>query len=263
MIIDVVNYSEYIPQSKVSGATVIVIDVLRCTSCIITALNNGADSVIVFAGVEEARSYAQKLGRKNCVLGGERHALPIDGYDVGNSPLQYNRARVAGKTVIMSTTNGARAISGIKGSAATLIAASINHLAAANEAALLGNNVLIVCSGTNGEVSADDIISAGAIVSDLTRIVPNLHTAPDSCTAPDSRIIPDIRITDAARISMLAYTLAERGELNIKETDHGKYLMGLGESFIADIDYCFRESIIDYVPRCIGMTDDNLGAIIR
>lgn len=257
MIIDVINYSDRIPQSKIDGATVIIIDVLRCTSCIITALNSGADNVTVFAGVEEARSYAQKLGRKNCVLGGERHALPIDGYDVGNSPLQYDRARVAGKTVIMSTTNGARAISGIKGSAATLIAASINHLAAANEAALLGNNVLIVCSGTNGEVSADDIISAGAIVSDLTRIVPNLHTA------PDSRIIPDIRITDAARISMLAYTLAERGELNIKETDHGKYLMGLGESFIADIDYCFRESIIDYVPRCIGMTDDNLGAIIR
>lgn len=245
MIIDVINYSDSIPQGKLDGATVIVIDVLRCTSCIITALNNGADSITVFVGVEEARSYAQTLGRENCILGGERHALPIEGYDVGNSPLQYDRTRVAGKTVIMSTTNGARAISGIKGSAATLIAASINHLAAANEAATLGNNVLIVCSGTNGEVSADDIISAGAIVSDLTRIV------------------PDTRITDAARISMLAYALAERGELNIKETDHGKYLMGLGDSFIADIDYCFRESIINYVPRCIGMTDDNLGAIIK
>lgn len=245
MIIDVINYSDSIPQSKTGGATIIVIDVLRCTSCIITALNNGADNVTVFAGVEEARSYAQKLGRENCVLGGERHALPIEGYDVGNSPLQYDRTRVAGKTVIMSTTNGAKAISGIRDAATTLIAASINHLAAAREAAALGNNVLIVCSGTNGEVSADDTISAGAIVSDLTRIV------------------PDIRITDAARISMLAYTLAERGELNIKETDHGKYLMGLGDSFISDIDYCFQESIIDYVPRCIGMTDDKLGSIIR
>lgn len=245
MKIDVINYSDSIPQSKIDGATVIIIDVLRCTSCIITALNNGADNVTVFAGVEEARSYAQKLGRENCVLGGERHALPIEGYDVGNSPLQYDRTRVAGKTIIMSTTNGARAISGIKGSATTLIAASINHLAAAGEAAALGKNVVIVCSGTNGEVSADDIISAGAIVSDLTRIV------------------PDTRITDAARISMLIYASSERGELNIKETDHGKYLMGLGDSFIADIDYCFRENIINYVPRCIGMTDDSLGAIIR
>lgn len=245
MKIDVVNYSDNIPHSKTIGATVIVIDVLRCTSCIITALNNGADNVTVFAGVEEARSYAQKLGRENCVLGGERHALPIEGYDVGNSPLQYDKARVLNKTVIMSTTNGAKAISGIKGAAATLIAASVNHLAAARRAATLGNNVLIVCSGTNGEVSADDTISAGAIVADLTRIM------------------PDIRITDAARISMLSYALAERGELNIKETDHGKYLMGLGDSFIKDIDYCFQESIIDYVPQCIGVTDDGLGSIIR
>lgn len=245
MIIDVVNYSSSIPQDKINNACVIVVDVLRCTSCIITALSNGADNVTVFAGVEEARSYAQKLGRENCILGGERHALPIEGYDVGNSPLQYNRARVEGKTVIMSTTNGSRAISGIKGSAVTLIAANINHLAAANEAAALGNNVLIVCSGTNGETSADDIVSAGAIVSDLTRIAPNAS------------------ITDAARISMLAYCLAEQGELNIKETDHGKHLMGLGESFIADIDYCFQANIISYVPRCIGTTDDNLGTIIR
>ncbi len=245
MKIDVVNYRDDIPSSKTKNATVIVIDVLRCTSCIITALNNHAKCVTVFAGVEEARSYAERLGRENCVLGGERRALPIEGYDVGNSPLQYDTAHVSGKTVIMSTTNGSRAISGIRDSAITLIAAHINHLAVAKLANELGNDVLIVCAGTGGEVSADDVISAGAIVSDLERISSdNVHT-------------------DAAILSMEAYRLMERGELNVRETFHGKYLMSLGESFVEDVNYCFNESIIDYVPHCIGVTDDGLGTIIE
>lgn len=245
MKIDVINYSDAITKDRTHGVTVIIIDVLRCTSCIITALNNGAKDVIIFAGVEEARAYAELQGRANCVLGGERHALQIDGYDVGNSPLQYSKDLVTGKTVIMSTTNGARAISGIKDSAATLIAASINHTAAAYEAVRLNEDVLVVCSGTNGEVSADDVIVAGAVAADIAGIAPNTF------------------LTDSAILSKSAYSQFVRGELDVKNTYHGRHLVNLGKSFLADIDYCFQENIINYVPRCVGTTHDGCGAIIK
>lgn len=245
MKVDVVNFSNNIPDEKMNGSVVLLIDVLRCTSCIVTALANGASSVVVFAGVDEARNYAERLGRANCVLGGERHALPIEGYDVGNSPLQYDVNTVSGKTAIMSTTNGAKAISGIMGAYRTLIAAHINHFAAAREAVSLGRDILIICSGTNGEVSADDVVTAGAIVSDIASLA------------------IDVAPTDSAIISMEMYKQFSKGEFDLKSTLHCKRLMSLGENYRADVEYCFRENITDLVPCCVGKTDDGLGSTIR
>ena len=225
MKVDVVNFSNNIPDEKMNGSVVLRIDVLRCTSCIVTALANGASSVVVFAGVDEARNYAERLG--------------------SNSPLQYDVNTVSGKTAIMSTTNGARAISGIMGAYRTLIAAHINHFAAARDAVSFGRDILIICSGTNGEVSADDVVTAGAIVSDIASLA------------------IDVAPTDSAIISMEMYKQFSKGEFDLKSTLHCKRLMSLGENYRADVEYCFRENITDLVPCCVGKTDDGLGSIIR
>lgn len=97
------------------------------------------------------------IGARDCVLAGERGGIRLPGFDVGNSPLDFSHELVSGKNVIFCTTNGTQAICGMSGAANLLIGAMINRTAVARRAVELGQDIVIMCAGTDGRFSADDI----------------------------------------------------------------------------------------------------------
>ena len=159
------------------GKTAIVIDVLRATSVITTALENGAREVIPVKTVEEAQSLFAASDAATTLRGGERNALKIDGFELGNSPLEYKKKSVEGKTVILTTTNGTNAINNIKGADEVVLACFRNAAAVVDYLLRLPNppapfqrgshgsrDVVIVCSGTGGRFSLDDGLCAGMLI---------------------------------------------------------------------------------------------------
>src|SRR5690606_19366866 len=126
---------------------VVVLDVLRATSTIVEALANGARAVSPVSTVDEAVRLAEALGREGVLLAGERRSLRIDGFDMGNSPLEFTRERVSGKQIVLTTTNGTVAILASATARRVLIASYLNLGAVAEELVHDGGPASIVCSG--------------------------------------------------------------------------------------------------------------------
>ena len=153
---------------ELAKGTVVVIDVLRASTTIVHALEAGADSVIPCLEVDDARRVAAELPVWEVVLGGERGGLPIDGFDLGNSPTEYTPERVEGRTVIFTTTNGTRAMSQCRLAERVLIGAFVNAQAIFEE--LIGTQrIHLLCAGTEGDYSRDDVLLAGLLVERLQR----------------------------------------------------------------------------------------------
>lgn len=228
MRINVITYGERINYGKISANTVIVIDVLRCTSAIVTALDNGAEKVVPVLEPSEAISLAQAIGQRECILGGERGCNRLPGFDAGNSPFEYDSVTVAGKTVIISTTNGTSAICGMRDSAQVFLGAMINRSAVARAAAAFTEDVLIVCSGTDGVVSADDYCAAGSVIDALLRYVPGADVA------------------DIGLICLNLYESFKRGQFDLMATRHCRRLAELG--YKRDVEYCLTEDSSSLVP---------------
>jgi 2-phosphosulfolactate phosphatase len=143
-------------------------DVLRASTTMITALEAGAREVIPCLEVEEARAAAAEFLPGEVLLGGERHGLRIDGFDLGNSPAEYTPDVVAGKTLIFTTTNGTRALGRCRLAKRVLVGAFVNATAVVQE--LLGaDRIFLMCAGTEGKLSRDDLLLAGFLVDRLQR----------------------------------------------------------------------------------------------
>ncbi|MFM7076940.1 MAG: 2-phosphosulfolactate phosphatase [Planctomycetaceae bacterium] len=154
------------PPGAVAGGVAVVIDVLRASTTIVTALESGAVAVVPVADVDAARRRAAALGGA-ALLGGERGGRPIAGFDLGNSPAEYVASRVAGKTVVITTTNGTAALAASRAARVLLVGAIVNRSAVASAIRRLGRDrtaVHLVCAGTDGVVSAEDLLGAGAIL---------------------------------------------------------------------------------------------------
>jgi len=156
---------------ELAGKTVVVIDVLRATTTIIHALAAGAKEVMPLLEVDEARELATSMPGQ-AVLGGERGGRRIEGFDLGNSPLEYTPAVVGGKTLIFTTTNGPRAMLRCKQAARILIAGFVNFSAVCRELAE-APEIEIVCAGTDGHVTREDTLLAGAIVEEAGQALRN------------------------------------------------------------------------------------------
>jgi 2-phosphosulfolactate phosphatase len=157
-----------VQPEEMAGGTVVVVDVLRAATTICHALAAGATEVIPFVEVEEALAAAASLA-ENVVLGGEREGLPIDGFDRGNSPGEYNSESVGGKTLVFTTSNGTRALHHARLAERVLLGAFVNATAVVGQ--LLGKEQIhILCSGTNGQYSEDDVLLAGLLVERLERM---------------------------------------------------------------------------------------------
>lgn len=162
-----------IPPTALKDGVAVVVDVLRATTAMVHALAAGVEAIIPCGEVDEARRVAASLPPGTAILGGERGGLPIEGFDLGNSPASYTREICQGKTLVMTTTNGTRAILASLEADRVLIAAFSNLTAtcqylALNYALARPRPVHVVCAGTEGFISTEDTLLAGAIADEVT-----------------------------------------------------------------------------------------------
>jgi 2-phosphosulfolactate phosphatase len=228
------------PEELAQG-DVVMLDVLRASTTITQALASGADMVIPCREVEEARSKAASLPPETVVLGGERGGLPIDGFHLGNSPTEYTHAAVHGKTVVFTTTNGTLALMRCAAAARVLIGSFVNLSAVAEQ--LTGERPIhLLCAGTRGGITREDVLCAGAISELLL-----------------DGVVDEARISDQVRIALNCWhaavphgarapkALAGELSLALHDTQGGRNLLAIGLEH--DIDTAAEVDRFDIVPR--------------
>lgn len=172
--IDVCLSPELIHLYDVSNKIVVVVDILRATSCIVTAFAHGVDSITPVADADEC----QNMKRQGFIISGERNGQKIPGFDKGNSPFEYMDEAIKGLKIAFTTTNGTRAIEKSKGAKQILIGSFLNLSAITRYLLMSDHHILIVCAGWKGKINLEDSLFAGALVDKLRK-----HIEPD-CDAP-------------------------------------------------------------------------------
>jgi 2-phosphosulfolactate phosphatase len=168
MKLDVVFTPAGLTSQEVQGRTVFVIDILRATTTMCAALHSGARALIPVTATEEALRLAQTIGSADVLLAGERQAVRIPGFHLGNSPLEMTETAVRGKTLIVTTSNGTKALLACQAAAAVYPACAGNLSLAAEkvrETIDEGRRALIVCAGREGAFSLDDAYAAGRVLA--------------------------------------------------------------------------------------------------
>src|SRR5215218_2082919 len=168
MKIDIVFTPAGLSPGEVQGRAVFVIDILRATTTMCAALDHGAKAIIPVASTEEALRLAQTIGSDDVLLAGEKDCVRIPGFHLGNSPLEMTELAVRGKTIIVTTSNGTKALLATQGASAAYPAAAVNLSAAAEkarEALESDRHILIVCAGRGGAFSLDDAYCAGRLAA--------------------------------------------------------------------------------------------------
>jgi 2-phosphosulfolactate phosphatase len=212
----------------------IAIDVLRATTTIAAALQAGADSVQVFSDLERLIQVSADWPEDRRIRIGERGGRTMQDCDMGNSPLDCTRDRVAGSRLFMSTTNGTRALECIATTPRVLTAALVNRQAVVN--ALLSDppeTLWLVGSGWEGSFSLEDTVCAGAV---LATLVPKLA---EPWWGNDEAI---------AALALYEQWRDRLSEL-LERASHGQRLLGLKNT--ADLEYCARQDLLDVVPTQI------------
>jgi 2-phosphosulfolactate phosphatase len=156
------------PPGCLAGGLAVVIDVLRATTTIIHALAAGCIAVRPCGEVEEARQLADSMRAGRVLLGGERGGLPLPGFDVGNSPKEFTARLCRNATLVLTTTNGTRALLRAAEAERTIVAGFVNYSAVCEQIKNDARPVHIVCAGTDGSVTLEDTLLAGALVDFLS-----------------------------------------------------------------------------------------------
>lgn len=227
MKIDVVATAQQANNSIVENKTVVVIDVLRATTVMVKVLNNGAKGIIPVLSPDEAFKI-KKTETSNVVLGGERNADLIEGFDYGNSPLSYSDEVIKDKLLVMTTTNGTLAIKNSLSAKELLIAAFVNDKAVV-DVLKSKEDIVLVCSGNNGLYTLEDALCAGRIIALL--IDQNLN----------------IQLSDFA-LSIHQLYLHSQTDL-IKMAAKGYHYNVLSKKgYHKDLEYCFNSDQCKNVP---------------
>ncbi len=223
MTLDILPTAQSAAGYDFGGGVAVVIDVLRATSVITVALGNGATGVVPASTVEDALAIAARMGRGNVVLGGERHADLIPGFDLGNSPQAYTRGRVGGKTVVLTTTNGTLALRNAADANIVIVASMLNYRAAARLAHSQGveAKTAIVCSGNYGLPTLEDNLCAALMAKEL-------ETVADVAYASDHAI----------SVRMMAEAYSPDGTEWFRQARHYNRLIEKG--YGDDIEVCLR-----------------------
>lgn len=227
MNIDVIISADYIRNDIIQDKVVVVIDMLRATSVITTAIMNGCKEVIPTLTIEEAFKIKERLGSENCILGGERQAVKVEGFDFSNSPLEYTENKVKGKSIILSTTNGTRTLTSCLKAKKIYVGCVLNASAIARKLIEENQDVVIVNSGTNGQFSMDDYICTGFILKEMSKITSKLY------------------LSDIAKSALKAYEFQPDILGYIKEARHYGVMVNL--ELQKDIEYCVQKNITNIV----------------
>ena len=231
MKLDVVFTPGELGGGGVGQRTVVVIDVLRATSTILEALVNGARDVLPVESVEQAVRKAQEIGRDQVILCGERDVERISGFELGNSPLEFVAGKVGGKTLVMTTTNGTRAILLGSAGARCLLASFLNARATADALRNADDDVLLLCAGREGRFALEDAICAGLIARHVRRATGR-----------------PVETNDGARAAMLmAGRFGRSLAAVLPRTAAGRRMVSLGRQ--DEIDFCAAVDRYEQVPR--------------
>jgi 2-phosphosulfolactate phosphatase len=227
-----------------TGRVVAVIDVLRASTTIVTALASGARAVVPFADADELMTRARQFERGDVRLAGERRMLPIEGFDLGNSPAQFTAASVGGMTVLLTTTNGTRALVAAQGAADVVVAAYVNLSATTamlRTALRGGTDVVIACAGQDGHYALEDAACAGRYVRMVTRR------------------LSGVAMNDAARsCALLARSYGDDVASVFLDSAHGRALSDAG--FRDDLALCAAVDAYPIVPVFTERQITRLGA---
>lgn len=204
-------------ENSHSNDVTIVVDALRASTTIITALEN-FQSIIPVKNIEDAT----KLASKNfAVLAGERGGAAVKGFDTGNSPVEIQN--FSGEVLVLTTTNGTRILEGLKSK--VLVGSFVNAKAVAKKALdIAENHIEVIMAGVNGRFAIEDFLGAGEIISNLQ----------------------DQELDELALASVLASQDKKAVEKAVKNSKsaQGLYELGLGE----DVDFCLKRNLYDTVP---------------
>ncbi len=211
----------------------VVVDVLRATTSLLVLIERGCAGVIVAPTVEAARRFGR--AHPAALTAGEEGGRAPQGFDFGNSPAAFARADVAGREVVLATTNGTRAMHAARGAAVTLAGCLRNRAAVAREAAEAaesGHGLTVVCAGREGRFSLDDAYTAGAIV--------------DAILAEPARG-RECDPTDAARAAQALYHAFPEADALFRTTRAGQNVIRIGLE--EDLRYCAERDRSTVVPR--------------
>ncbi len=205
---------------------VVVVDVFRATSAMVTAFQHGAKSFIPVSTIEEAR----ELGNQGFLAGGERNGEVVEGFEFGNSPFSYMSAKIKDREIALTTTNGTRAINiASEGANTVLIGSFLNLQALANHLTLQKKNVIIFCAGWKNRFNMEDSLFAGA----LTNLLLNTGKFHSDC--------------DSANASSLVYRTGRKNLMSfLKSCSHRKRLGHL--NLEKDVEYCLQRDITNVIP---------------
>ncbi len=214
-----------------ADARVVVIDILRASSTICTALANGAEVVIPCEDVETAHQLKREAA-VSPLLGGERGGVKLPDFDLGNSPREYGEETVAGRPIVFTTTNGTRALHRSAAGAGVAVGCFLNCEAIVNWLESSDQPAVLMCAGTDGHVTLEDCLFAGLLADKLVQR--NQHVPIDDPT----RICLDVYHTAALR--------PDGVQLQLRASRGGQNLQNLGMA--DDIAYCSQIDVLDLVP---------------
>ena len=226
MKVDIIFTADEVSQEKTEGKICVVIDVLRATSVMITALHNGAEKIFPFKDIKIIQERCENL--KNIIKCGERNALKIDGFDLGNSPLEFTKEKVFGKDIYMSTTNGTKAVENSLSAEKIIICSFLNIKSISKKLLEYKKDVVIVCAGTNGKFSLDDTLCAGLIIKEMQK-----HT--------------EIQMNDVLLAAVRISESHEDIKDILKGSTHYERLLSLG--FEKDMEHIFSLNKYSIVPE--------------
>jgi 2-phosphosulfolactate phosphatase len=207
----------------VKDRTVVVVDILRASSCMVTAFAHGVDSITPFSKLEECKA----MKTKGYVTSGERDGKKVAGFDKGNSPFEYMGDDVRGKKIAFTTTNGTLAIEKALGAKKIVIGSFLNLSSVAKYLLFGQSSILIICAGWKGKVNLEDTLFAGAIMEKLKN-----HVEAD-CDAP----LAAQHLYNVAKKDMVKF---------LDNSSHVKRLHRL--NIRKDIEYCLTPDLYQVIP---------------
>jgi 2-phosphosulfolactate phosphatase len=218
-----------------------VIDLLRASSTICQAIASGAREVVPFLEVDQALAAAEAAGRSRVVLGGERKGAKIPGFDLGNSPAEYTPEAVRGRRVFITTTNGTRALDHARLAKRVLVGALVN-LSAVVESIKGESRVDILCAGTDGGATREDILAAGAMTNRLADLLgPSCQINQQAAAAQ--------REWDEAieRAKSSGRSINDQLAIELRDSQGGRNLLGIGLDH--DLVDCAQIDRLSVVPE--------------
>jgi 2-phosphosulfolactate phosphatase len=227
--IDVAFLPKDVEGRDLSDVVCIVVDIFRATTCMVTAFANGCQEIIPVCSSEEAREIEKKIDAETCLLTGERKGLRIEGFHLGNSPLEFTSGNVAHKILIMTTTNGTAAVRSAHAAYRTLIGSFLNAQMVCQHAKQFNKDILIICAGTEQKLALEDALCAGVLVDILWEG-------------------GDVKLTDAGKAALLMFAhAADTVDKVAANSSHGRYLDSIG--FAADVHTCVQMNTVNIVPE--------------